>query len=1082
MEKSFDLQMKLHESINGYIGKISIDTNILSSADSYNINSVNTTSSGNVETIVILDRSGSMGADAPRLANQIIPAVFNNLGYDESSKLFLIAYDDKVETYEMTPNELRSLKLPSRGSTYMTLAVQALKNRIYASKSKNIRLLTLSDGILDDQIKTLEAASGLAPELKDKFSINSQAIRFFTSRNQPDTRGLSSFLQLNTVGTAHLLDIDSKIKDTDIIPMISELFKGDGLDYQITLTCGKNLLKTSPWTEGKEKLTLFNGDNTVFFKELPEELFIVTNSGVKLPVKIINSVQVNLTNFGDIMQDKIDYYINQLKLLKIINTQSSLLEVQNIIKYFSELEKTLEARDSTDVDLKENTNLKARMEYYKSLIKKRERSVFNKMNQIANDDKVSQLNSAQQADYLRQVELTKTSKGLAKRSVQEGLNFDEEARKEVIAMHAHLNELKDIDDSDHTVSFYSTCTTMDGIKAVCQLVDNGLIDSMDVNDIIKLLNIVGIGVDSPVGDFPDPMTWRITQVYLGCYISMSDILMAFEVSGGKALIDVNTKKEIINVIPVFDDVRIHKFFRKYAPTLLEYTASIGMRRVIANVPLTYGNTLSNGVWKMIECIDKSKSDINIKTFINLTKTFETAIGGYFNHVMDNIKEQDETLSYYIANNGITNMISPIIKMIQQDNTKYMSRILRALYAFESYQYARRILRPAENPDTESAEVLKDLLGIDYEKHGTKVPGYFEVDEFPVFHDTVHVNESRLDTMLKETWYIDYVTLLPECLAHVYSDDSVKKLQNVPQMSEETIVKALGINYDYRTFRLVNLVQSFIFHRKEVRVDDDNKKMKIIDLGKFEAAQKFLKDYVRGLYNNKYALDLLMKSKVEKQMVVDELVKAHLECKTTEEFIKLFKEGITRGNCSAIITDSSKIGYIPLKESLLDLTKEVPIRAEKLCILLLGTDSKDNIVWNNGNAIRVDLTAFEICFAEMGKEHWFEGIKEIYKKKKLHVYRDLPNRHGHDNDKPSYWAFGYAELKNLYETVSEEEWKQYCSIHNDCCGVKTFVWDYEQKKEKQKQKEIEKEKKKEKHNKNNKNNINNKNKGKKKINK
>jgi hypothetical protein len=1044
MEKTIDLQMKLHESINGYIGKISVDVNELAKVDNYNINSVNPPSYGHVETIVILDRSGSMSADAPRLTNQIIPNVFASIGYDDSAKIFLIAYDDKVETYEMTCDQLRGLKLLSRGSTYMAQTIHALRKRISESKSKHIRILTLSDGILDDQSQTLSAASDLAPSLKEGYSINSQAIRFFTSKNQPDTRGLSSFLQFNTVGTAQLLDIDSKIKDKDIIPLISELFKNDGLDNQIILTTSRNILRTSPWSDPKEKLNLFSGDNTVFFKELPEELFILTNSGAKVPVKIVNSEQVNLTNFNDIMHDKIDYYINQLKILKIINTQSSLIEVQNIVKYFSDLEKTLEARDSTDIDLKENTGLKARMEYYKSLIKKRERSVFNKMNQIANDDKVSQLNSAQQADYLRQVELTKTSKGLAKRSLQEGLNFDEEARKEVAAMHAHLHELKDIDDSNHTVSFYSTCTTLDGIKSVCSLVENGMLDSMDVNDILKLLNIVGIGVDSPIGDFPDPMTFRITQVLLGCYISISDILMAYEVSGGKALVDVNSKKDIINVIPVFDDDRIHRFFKKYAPTLLEYTASIGMRRIIANVPLTYSNTLANGVWKMVECIDKSKSDINIKTFINLAKTFETAIGGYFNHVMENIKDQDDTLSYYIGNNGITNMISPLIKMIQQGKTQYMAKILRALYAFESYQYARRLLKQAENPDIESAEMLKDLLGIDFDKYATKVPGYFEVDEFPVFYDTHHVKEDKLDKMLKDTWYLDYVTLLPTALTAVYSDSPVDGIKNIPPMSEDTIVKAIDIDYDYRTFRLVNFVQSLIFHKKEVRVDDEGKKMKLIDLGKSDVAQKFLKDYVRGLYNNRYAYDILMKSKIEKQMVVDELVKAHLECKTTEEFIQLFKEGITRGSHSLVISDSSKIGFMPLKEGLLDMNREVNLRPDKLCILLLGTDSKDNIIWNNGNAIRCDLGPFEDCFAAMDKSHWFEGIKEIYKKKKVHIYRDLANRHGHCNDKPSYWAFGYGTLNDLHKTVSLEEWEEYCKVHHNCCGVATY-WAEEQSK-------------------------------------
>lgn len=56
---------------------------------------------------------------------------------------------------------------------------------------------------------------------------------------------------------------------------------------------------------------------------------------------------------------------------------------------------------------------------------------------------------------------------------------------------------------------------------------------------------------------------------------------------GQKLKHPYSDKEIINVIPTFDDERIHKFIRKYAPSLLEYICSIGMRRIISDVPNTY---------------------------------------------------------------------------------------------------------------------------------------------------------------------------------------------------------------------------------------------------------------------------------------------------------------------------------------------------------------------------------------------------------------------------------------------------------------------------------------------------------------
>ncbi len=166
----------------------------------------------------------------------------------------------------------------------------------------------------------------------------------------------------------------------------------------------------------------------------------------------------------------------------------------------------------------------------------------------------------------------------------------------------HIKELDDIDDSNHNVSFYSTSTTLDGIKSVCELAkDQSVLENLTAIDIIKLLNIVGVGCNAPVGDYTDPMQYRLTDIYIGCYVSLSDMLTASEFNGGKDnLVDFNTKKMISNVIPFYDDIRIHKFLLNYAPKLLEYTASIGMRRLLIEVPYTYEFLIESGIWNFLK--------------------------------------------------------------------------------------------------------------------------------------------------------------------------------------------------------------------------------------------------------------------------------------------------------------------------------------------------------------------------------------------------------------------------------------------------------------------------------------------------
>jgi len=138
----------------------------------------------------------------------------------------------------------------------------------------------------------------------------------------------------------------------------------------------------------------------------------------------------------------------------------------------------------------------------------------------------------------------------------------------------------------------------------CALAKDGSINDFSALDILKLINIVGLACASPIGNFPDPMVWRVNELYSGCYTSIADILTVAEISGGKKYLkDISTKKDIHNVIPLFDDERILKFLKKYAPNIVEYSASYGMRRVIAHVPQTLNYTLVAGCWKMMQALN-----------------------------------------------------------------------------------------------------------------------------------------------------------------------------------------------------------------------------------------------------------------------------------------------------------------------------------------------------------------------------------------------------------------------------------------------------------------------------------------------
>ena len=70
-----------------------------------------------------------------------------------------------------------------------------------------------------------------------------------------------------------------------------------------------------------------------------------------------------------------------------------------------------------------------------------------------------------------------------------------------------------------------------------------------------------------MGDYTGPMTYRLSDIYIGCYISLSNVLTDSELNGGKdTLADYNTKKLIF--ISIFKIIflinRINNLFLNFA--------------------------------------------------------------------------------------------------------------------------------------------------------------------------------------------------------------------------------------------------------------------------------------------------------------------------------------------------------------------------------------------------------------------------------------------------------------------------------------------------------------------------------------
>ena len=216
-----EIQLEIYKCFDSYLGKIKLSENKPENKDSKETSS---SVSNTPKLVIILDISGSMGNQVERFVQKIIPGVAKNLnGSNISNTVTLITFESQgsVNVYESDFMDISQLKnIRCMGCTYMAQAVDKFYDMILNKKFENkiYRILTLSDGELHDQDLTMKSADKLKQLLlQEKIVVNSQALRLFTSSSQPDTRGLSSMLQLTTKGKQMLVDIDCNFLSDELL-------------------------------------------------------------------------------------------------------------------------------------------------------------------------------------------------------------------------------------------------------------------------------------------------------------------------------------------------------------------------------------------------------------------------------------------------------------------------------------------------------------------------------------------------------------------------------------------------------------------------------------------------------------------------------------------------------------------------------------------------------------------------------------------------------------------------------------------------------------------------------------------------
>ena len=172
--------------------------------------------------ILLLDNTNNMINHFQDIVNTVIPSVFEQLKYSNKNVILITFTNQEIISIQ----QMKSKNIQECPHFQMAGAIDSLKKVFenYKGARKQIRILTLSAGEIDDQITTKFKIDSLVKSFSQQFLINSQGIRLMvTEEANPETRALCSMLRLTNISTINteLLEL-TPFREEDYLQRIIE--------------------------------------------------------------------------------------------------------------------------------------------------------------------------------------------------------------------------------------------------------------------------------------------------------------------------------------------------------------------------------------------------------------------------------------------------------------------------------------------------------------------------------------------------------------------------------------------------------------------------------------------------------------------------------------------------------------------------------------------------------------------------------------------------------------------------------------------------------------------------------------------
>ena len=512
------------------------------------------------------------------------------------------------------------------------------------------------------------------------------------------------------------------------------------------------------------------------------------------------------------------------------------------------------------------------------------------------------------------------------------------------------------------------------------------------------------------------------KVFTGdsCILSQSDLWHYLNLSrGSSSLCPPGSTIPITGVDPVrAPNPKSYDVYIKNAAGINRLHASVSMRGMIAPVSdddhaiktavalhLINSIALGNSTESIINALEWEITDLSTLTI---------------NRSIQQNMAKSEPGAYFTGDLGIGNVMRLYATLLGWKNLcaslhkSQRQRVLRDIYSLAVYHKLKRI----ECRDTS----IQNLLELDMSSNATPLSDLFEPNDPDPEHCSLFQLNAASTILSKIVPSPDEVALVAKARELTDLGAPLRELEGAVDIETAYGVKS----EDALLWRSAVAVQALQCSKSSHRVDTTKRVMLTDQLVTHEQCSAFLSTSAREQFRADYEKRLRLKTAEEARVTMLRQVEDLVKEDNMETFITLMQQVPSRS--------SETFGRV--LNTLVDST-EPPLRFRKMWVCLLGRNERGEPVWNGGTCLVGDLTKYCEAFHIAGKGQLWKELKKMRAKYPIHRYREgKANRHGHSNEFPSFYFWGYNSLECFKAGVDSETFRTYCIAHSKkgCCGL------------------------------------------------